>query len=147
PRVPRFIFAHSMGGHVTLRYLHDFPDAARAAIVTAPMIEMTTRRFPPGLARLAVEVGMLSRLAKKDIPGMSDYDRGQDLFENNESTSDRDRFERRVRLLSENPELLLGGVTFGWLDAAFRSIALLQRPEYLRRITTPLLMFAAADDR
>lgn len=145
--LPRFIFAHSMGGHITLRYLHDFPDAVTAAVVTAPMIDMTTRRFPPGLARVVVELGMLSRLAHRYIPGMNDYDPSQDLFDGNENTSDRDRFERRVRLLSENPELVLGGVTFGWLDAAFRSIALLRKPEYLRDITTPLLVFAAMDDR
>lgn len=145
--LPRFIFAHSMGGHITLRYLHDFPDAVTAAVVTAPMIDMTTRRFPPGLARVVVELGMISRLAHRYIPGMNDYDPSQDLFDSNENTSDRDRFERRVRLLSENPDLLLGGVTFGWLDAAFRSIALLRKPEYLRDITTPLLVFAAMDDR
>ncbi|HSI04474.1 MAG: alpha/beta fold hydrolase [Myxococcota bacterium] len=147
PDLPRFIFGHSMGGHITLRYLHDFPESVTAAVVTAPMIDMTTRRFPPGLARVVVELGMLSRLAHRYIPGMRDYDPSEDLFDTNENTSDRDRFERRVRLLSENPELLLGGVTFGWLDAAFRSIALLQRPEYLRAVTTPLLMFAAMDDR
>lgn len=146
-KLPLMVFGHSMGGHVALRYMHDFPDAIDAAVLTAPMIDMTTRRYPPGLAKLIAEVAVVTRFATRYAPSMRDYDPKRDLFDGNDATSDRGRFERRVRLLSENPQLRLGGVTFGWVAAAYRSIVIAQAPQYLAGITTPLLIFAAGDDR
>ena len=146
-KLPLVVFAHSMGGHVALRYMHDFPDAIDAAILTAPMIDMTSRRYPPGLAKLVAEVAVLSRFATRYAPSMHDYDPKLDQFDGNDATSDRSRFERRVRLLAENPQLRLGGVTFGWVAAAYRSITIAQRPSYMKAIKTPMLVFAASDDR
>ncbi len=147
PQLPLFVFAHSMGGHIALRYMHDFPDAVHSAVLTAPMIDLATHRYPPGLARVIAQVASLARFAKNYAPGMRDYDPKRDIFDNNDATSDRGRFDARVRLLNENPQLLLGGVTFGWLDAAFHSIDLVRRPEFLTHIPTPMLAFAAQDDR
>jgi lysophospholipase len=48
-------------------------------------------------------------------------------------------------MLREHPDLRMAGATWGWLDAAFRSI------DYLRpragEIATPLLMVGAGKDR
>ena len=44
-------------------------------------------------------------------------------------------------------ELALGGVTYGWLGAALRSIALMRRPGYLESIRTPILVCQAGLER
>ncbi|QCI80427.1 hypothetical protein E6W36_15625 [Hankyongella ginsenosidimutans] len=48
---------------------------------------------------------------------------------------------------AQNPALVSGGVSFGWLRAAFQSVALLERSGYLEAIRTPLMVLASGDDR
>ena len=47
---PPLALAHSMGAHILLRTLHDEPGAFRAAVLTAPMLAVSTRGYP-ALAR------------------------------------------------------------------------------------------------
>ena len=51
------------------------------------------------------------------------------------------------RRVAATPELALGGVTYGWLAAALRSIALTRRPGYLEAISTPILVCQAGAER
>lgn len=48
---PPLALAHSMGGHILMRALHDHPDWFTAAVATAPMMRALTRGYPPVLAR------------------------------------------------------------------------------------------------
>src|SRR3954464_8174681 len=50
---PPLVLAHSMGGHNTLRALHDHPGWFRAAVLTAPMLRISTRGYPETAARIA----------------------------------------------------------------------------------------------
>ena len=52
-----------------------------------------------------------------------------------------------MRQLAATPELALGGVTFGWLGAALRSLAAVRRPGYLEAIETPILVCQAGIER
>ncbi|MFQ5346578.1 MAG: alpha/beta fold hydrolase [Rhodothalassiaceae bacterium] len=145
---PHILLAHSMGAHVAFRVLHERPRAVEAAVLTAPMfglrLEGLPRMLVPRLARLAVRLGLGTRYAL----GQSDWRGGQaremlrDLL-----TSDRERFADEDRILAEHPELRLGGVTWGWLDAAFRSMAGIAAPGYAEVVTTPLLLVLAGADR
>jgi lysophospholipase len=47
----------------------------------------------------------------------------------------------------ENPDLALGGVTYGWLSATFESIDILTGPDFAKNITTPILIASAGCDR
>jgi lysophospholipase len=139
--------AHSLGGHVALRYMHDFPGEVRFAALSAPLLDLQTRHYPPPFVRLISSAAALTRFAREYAPGMHDYDERREVFEGNDLTSDRARFTRRIKLLADRPELSLGGVTLGWLAAAYRSIDLVSPAAYLRAITTPILLFVAGNDR
>ena len=39
---PLIILAHSMGGHIALRFIHDHPKMVERAVLTAPMIDILT---------------------------------------------------------------------------------------------------------
>jgi lysophospholipase len=54
-------------------------------------------------------------------------------------TSDPDRFSDEAAAIARNPDLAVGGVTFGWLAAAFTSIDVVQASGYAEGITTPCL--------
>ena len=145
---PRIILAHSMGAHVALRYLHDYPHRVDGAVLSAPMVALTFaplgRRLTRSLTRLAMTFGFGKRYA----PGQTNYGALQRSDANMRLlTSDPERFQIEHRWIGQNPDLALGGVTYGWLDAAMASIAEINAPGYAEEIETPILIVQAGADR
>jgi lysophospholipase len=68
-------------------------------------------------------------------------------FDNQLVTSDRARFIRAQEILVKSPEIRLAGPTWGWLEAAYRSMREMQRPGYPESIATPTLFVLAGKDR
>jgi len=145
---PVSLLAHSMGAHIALRLLHDRPAAVARAVLTAPMIGIRTLPLPScvaaGLAAGACGLGYDDRYA----PGQKDWETGLPRERlRRRLTSDADRFADEEWQILRKPALKLGGVTFGWLDAAYRSIRLLARPGYAEAIATPALFVLAEREK
>ena len=144
---PRVMLAHSAGGQVGLRFLHDRPDAFIGAAMTAPMLGMRFAGIPPavaaGLARAMCAAGRSRDFAFGQGPKPYIYHG----FAGNVLTSCEDGYSAYRALLDADPELRLGGPTFSWVRAALRSIALARRPAYLRGITCPILLACGTDER
>jgi len=142
---PVMILAHSMGGHMALRFIHDHPGMADRMVLTAPMIDI----FGSSLTRWGAR--FISRAANKAGFNRS-YVFGSGIdtdekFEGNNLTSDPVRFMATAKKIEENPDLALGGVTFGWVSAALKSIDILRNPGFAEQIRTPILMISAGEDR
>jgi len=146
PRQP-VALAHSMGGHILLRALHAMPGSFAAAAMTAPLIEADTRSYPAWVARSVCSLQNISGHKSDWVWGMQERDPLSMRFEDNLVTSDRARFERARAALKNNPELRLCGPTWGWLEAAYRSMALVRSPGFAEAITTPMLITGAGRDR
>jgi lysophospholipase len=144
---PVIILAHSMGGHITLRFLHDFPDAVKKAVLTSPMVDILAPNFPKWLIRFAADLAFKTGFGDAYSAGSGDYSAAGINFEGNPLTSDPIRFMDEHRAIAGNPDLAIGGVTYGWLKAAFDSIEILADPEYAGRIETPVLILSAERDR
>ncbi|PCJ58212.1 MAG: alpha/beta hydrolase [Rhodospirillaceae bacterium] len=144
---PYLALAHSMGGHLVLRYLAEHPGFFSRAVLSAPMVGIQTLGFPnllvEGLAHLAVRFGFGDRY----VPGMGDADPYQTAFAENVLTSDPDRFRQTQILTEENPALGLGGPTYGWMRAAFKSMRKTADPDYVRAIDVPVLFLSAGEER
>lgn len=140
---PLVMLGHSMGGMLGLRFLAEHPGHVRRAAFTAPMVGIQALRrarwLLAGLADLAVARGRAGDYAL----GQGDFDPDLRSFAGNRLTSDPARFEVHRRAFQTNPELRVGGVTWGWLAAACRSTRLLLTPAYARRITVPVLIASA----
>ena len=75
--LPLYMVAHSMGGHLALRYLHDHNQAAvdgtpgpiTAAMLTAPMLDIATGATPKPLARQMARFAKAANSLEKYIPG------------------------------------------------------------------------------
>jgi lysophospholipase len=139
--------AHSMGAHILLRALHDKPDMFAGAVMTAPMLQADTRGYPAWLARLACRMQNLAGATTEWVWGMDKRDPLTMSFEDNLVTSDRARFARNRDMLTDHPDIRLSGPTWGWLEAAYRSMALVTAPGFAERITTPILIVGAGRDR
>jgi lysophospholipase len=140
--------AHSMGAHNLLRGLHARPDAFACAVLSAPMIAVSTRGQPSWLAR-AVAASMSARRAWSAdfVWGMARRDPLKLTFADQVVTSDANRFRRTQGLLEKNPEIRLAGPTWSWLEAAFRSMREVRARAYAKAIVTPVLIAGAGHDR
>lgn len=155
---PLVVFAHSMGGlialHAAIRRPHSHraqglaQGLAQALVLSAPMLGLRTAPLPSWLvaatARAAVRLGLGDAYAL----GQRDYEAALDgAFADNPLTSDPDRYAVLHQWCRRNPDLALGGVTYGWLDAGFRAIAALDAPGTVESVDVPVLLLSAPADR
>jgi lysophospholipase len=143
---PLIALGQSMGAHVLLRYLSEYPGCFDAAVLTSPMLDLITGGYPKPLARAIARMGVYLGFSQQYVFGHGDYEPWHEPFEDNLLTHNREIFFKHRRLQIENPLLSIGGVTFGWLKATFDSIETLLNKEYLARIKIPLLVIAAGEE-
>lgn len=155
-RLPILLIAHSMGGHLALRYLSEYGKTSRgesvvtAALLSAPMIEIRIISQLPKI--LAVPfVKLLGLMPTAYVPG------GQDWSENYRdrrtlrgifsSDEDRAKLQRAFFSHPDHSHLAIGSPTNKWLGDAVASCSVLRRNGYLERIETPVLIGLAGDDK
>ena len=150
PAEPRpIMLAHSMGGHLGLRYLATRPGLFARAILTAPMIDMA---LPPRLTRrtarlLAWTATAIPLLGASFGPGTPRAPSPNRPFANNPLTTCPERFHADLAWLQSHPSLITGGATWSWLRAAADSIAAIHRPGFAEALDLPILMALAGDER
>ena len=144
---PYVALAHSMGGNVLLRYLHDNPHEFERAVLTAPMLAVKTTPFPLWFARGVAALWTGTGNKGAYVFSGAKQDPLKQTFDGNVVTSDQARFERMMACYAADARLALGAPTFGWLEAAFRSMDLVRTDEFAAGIETPVLLIGAAYDR
>jgi lysophospholipase len=143
---PLIILAHSMGAHIALRFLRQRPPLVDRAVLTSPMIDIRTAPYPRRLAEVLARCALVFGMSERCLPGATGRSALRRTFEGNPLTSDPRRFAVERDAVIRNPDLALGGPTFGWLAATLESIQLTQRDGFLETISVPLLMVAAGRD-
>jgi len=147
PGAPLFVLAHSMGGHIVLRHLHDHPDTFDFAALTAPMLRINTGGIPKWIA-LPLAWGGNLVAAQSYVMGGSPWAYDPDFaVEDSDVSQDPERYRVGDEYMNLKPELRLGSATYGWLRNAFRSIDLINDPEYLAAIDTPVLIASPRNDQ
>ncbi|VAV96204.1 Lysophospholipase L2 [hydrothermal vent metagenome] len=146
--IPIYLVAHSMGGHICLRYLHDFPGVVSKAVIMAPMIEFNLgygviAAVLKYLIRFASRKGFAEKFAfgQKNPPSRSHSSIKQKFL-----THDDQRYALEEKIIKSFPDLYVGGATYGWLNAALDSIETIETPGYLDEITIPILTVLAGKD-
>jgi lysophospholipase len=142
-----FALAHSMGGHNLLRTLLKRPGSFRSCVLSAPMIGISLRGQREWMVRAITAWKIWRGKAGDWVWGMEERDPHNVTFATQLVTSDTQRFERTQALLREHPDLRMAGATWGWLNAALRSMDWLRSPGRIETITTPMLLVGAGKDR
>lgn len=143
---PWTALAHSMGGHVALRHLAGGGSPIRRAALVTPMFDIALAPMSRPLVRLLARGarglggGRRYALGQRDPPTRC-------RFEGNPTTSCPEGFAEWWEVLRRHPERRVGGVTWGWLEAALRSIEASRAPGLLESVATPLLVLRAGDER
>ena len=145
-RLPRpwIALGHSMGGALELLALARGEARFAAAFLSAPMLAIATRPWPPWLALRIVQLsGRLGRSREYALPP---YDPAGDRFAFDRLTHDRARYERYKAQLRACPELAIGALTWGWLDFALSAGAALVAEGALEAVQIPVSIVAAGQD-
>ena len=142
---PLIIIAHSMGAHIALRFMHDQPDTADMAVLTSPMIDIFESSLYRRVVKLITRIAIKTGFSHSYTIGSGDYT--DEKFKGNELTSDPVRFTDAKKAITKNPDLALGGPTYGWLSATLISTDILIQQGFAAKVTTPILMVIAGNDK
>lgn len=144
---PVLALAHSMGAHNLLRALHKHPSNIAGAVLTAPMLRVSTRGQPEWLVPIVTKLMMLFGKKNEFVFGMAARDPLNMTFKDQLVTSDRIRFDRTQNFIAAHPDIRLAGPDWSWLGAAFASMTQVAAQGFAEAIGTPTLMFGAGKDR
>ncbi|CAL8978238.1 Lysophospholipase L2 [Rhodoplanes serenus] len=142
---PFFALGQGMGATVLIE------SAARGhrwfdrMVLSGPMIDLAQRPLLGAAAPLARTLRLfgLGRLA---APGASRRPAALGPFTDNPATSDPVRHARIAAVVEAGPALAVAAPTIAWVDAAFRTMAAMQRPTYAARLRQPMLLVAGGSD-
>ncbi len=144
---PHILMAHSMGGHLAMRYLVDRQPDLDGAILSAPMLRMISKPMPERLAhfvaRQFVRFGFAGQHAwqeneRPSLPGSS----RQKLL-----THDFERYADEDWWIDNSDFLRMGPPSWQWLVAAYRSSAAMFAEGAFEKVTIPILFVAAERDK
>ena len=144
---PLVVLGQSMGAHICLRYINENPGMIDGAILTAPMLEINTGIYSKKIASLLSKTMCLLGASKQFVFGQGEYNQITEAFEGNVLTRNREMFYKHKQLCIDRPELVVGGVTYGWVDATMRSSKKLLNAHSLHAIDIPINVYAAENDR
>lgn len=165
--LPLHLMAHSMGGHIALRWLHDHnqpqngkPGPVASALLTAPMLDINTGAIPRPLARQMARFAKFAGTLSKYVPGGRGYlpphmddgtEQGPTTLDLNPETSNLTSDAERIKVLAvwfaRKPELALADPTYGWVYQTMQSVDILNQEKYLKDIATPILMEISGQEK
>lgn len=143
---PYYGLAHSMGAANILRALHEERDWFERVVLCAPMVDLRIKRYRR-LSRIFTRVMSAVGLGARYIPGGSAVAVTNRPFAGNPVSSDQMRYERIASIIEADPSLGLGSPTLSWIAASFRQIDEFAEPEYPAKLTQPILILGAGEDR
>jgi lysophospholipase len=144
---PHFVIGHSMGGHLLLRALAERRISPDAAILSAPMLGFDAGPLPFALA--ASIAGLMARFTasrhaawkNNEKPTLGTVSRQYLL------TYDDARYADELWWKAQDTRLVLGPPSWRWLDAAYRSMAILRAPGAVEHIAAPIFIVGTDGDR
>jgi len=144
---PHFVMGHSMGGHLLLRALAERRIEPDGVILSAPMLGFDIGILPLGVA--VRFTAMMARRKDSDQPAWKTNERPAPPKASRQAflTFDDDRYADELWWKKKDMVLEFGPPSWGWLAAAYRSIAGLRQKNAVEHVSVPILIVATEGDR
>lgn len=144
---PHVLMGHSMGGHLALRAVAEDRVNPDALALSAPMLGLRKGMLPTVAAEQIPKFFMMLGMGQSPAWPEGETPTLVDRMRQNILTHDPERYGDEQFWFEERPELRMGPASWGWISAAFRSIAALERPGLLEAIDIPVLVVATDADQ
>ncbi len=111
------LFGHSMGGGIGALYLEMYPNVFKCAVLSSPMIKLTTGNLNKFLQKTVILLSYLSIFNKKYLPGYHDYDH---TFKYPKCSSlSKARYTYQYNEREREEHYRTNGCTYGWSRESF----------------------------
>lgn len=142
---PHVIVGHSMGGHLVLRSVAEERIDPVAVVLSAPMLGFLTpgpNRLLHRVAQAMCRIGEPERGAWKssEKPGSTNDTRNTLL------THDEARYDDEAHWKTVRPYLGMGPGSWRWVEQAYASMLVMDKPGMLEAVDLPVLLLAARHD-
>ena len=138
---PFYLFGHSMGGAVAMRYMEKHPERIHRAVLSAPMISIDEKRLRHFCSSTACRLLCCLGLGKVRVPFIG-KDYKNEPFETSAALSPA-RFAHILSVRRQNPLLTGGAPTFRWSLEALRVTKRLLATGVPERVQTPVKIYSA----
>ncbi len=142
---PWIAMGHSMGGGLTTLALAEGEDRFVAAVLSAPMVGINTGGQNPLVVRLTAAVMRL--LGKGSAYALPPVDPFFETFQTSVLTHDEARWNLTRRQFEAFPDLVLGGVTWGWIDFAVRLTRRVANSRRIDNLPIPLVIIGGTEEK
>ena len=140
-KTPFYIYAHSMGGAIAVKYLQMYPGRISKAVLTAPMLDI--RLEIPTLGAEAISYYMVKTgRGEEYITGQRPFSKTPSFEES--SCSSRERYEYYFNKKLACPELQNNAGSYSWLFESLKVIRQIEKEK--RKIQIPVCIFTAEYD-
>ena len=135
-----------MGGAIATRFMQDYPNAIKAAVISSPMLGFYSASIPKSIAKILIALKLSFNQFVSKTPwyfiGQKSYSPVN--FTENKLTHSEQRYRHFVNLYDSNKRIQLGGVTTHWLAECIAA----QKEIFakLSQLKTPLLLLQAGSD-
>lgn len=142
--LPLYLYAHSMGGAISVQYLQTYPGVFKKAVLSSPMIKAVTAGIPPKIVgAIAVPMLMLGKgNARPGFMGGFDFDR---TYEDSHDTS-KARFDYYQKKRVADPLLRTNTPSYRWAYEAVKVTDKNLDPKRNAKITIPVLLCQPEED-
>lgn len=139
-----FLFAHSMGGGISARFLESYSGYFKGVVLSSPMLGINSGSIPTVLAKLLAHGGALTPWKHHYVIGHKPYHDTYNFAKAN--TNCEVRFRMLWRLKKENPVMQMGGASYQWVSQSYYETARALRKRNIAKVDIPVLLFQAGKD-
>ena len=149
---PMILSTNSMGGHVGMLYLQQYPETFNASVMAAPMLDIYRLNMPVylrAMVRALFHLVCALGLARTPVPtfaGLCDRFNlaalGIDAHKN-----DSPRQKRNHALRNHFKAAQISLPSFGWIRNSFETADHMMKPENLAKVSIPVLLGTGGKDK
>ena len=141
---PIYLYAHSMGGAVSLLYLSKCSGTVQKAVLSAPLFAPVVTAVPEKVALLGVSIMSVLVGPKRKFWGSREFD--PDIGFEASADASRARFQHNMALRKGDVRYSSTPLTLGWIRGSLTVQHKLLSHRLLRKLHTPILLLSAAND-
>lgn len=139
-----FLFSHSMGGCIGVRFIELYPEYFDAAVLSAPMLSLNTGSIPNFITHLLAKAAIALDKGNIYVIGFTRYSPEEDM--DKFATSSKVRHKYYDNYVEKNIEFQKGGASYKWLNEALELCIETTKKKNIEKVKIPVLLCESGND-